>query len=492
MSIIADTLNRLQSSSSSSTSKGSEGSPLPSSENPKERTQQIRTDSRLTFWTIGIALILGLGGLALSTFWIGWNLDFEVAPNSHARLTKNSPVPVPPLKTGSRNATSPAQDSPTSIPPDAQLPITPAHQTNPESSLQMEGATSKKPFSKETTPTNIPTSVPLRKSQPIPPTLREQTNQMVSIPSEKAVQTDKETAIDKKLNTEEPIKTSKESERLLSQKPPTYTDSEWALLKEWKLEEPITLSEESPSLIFEEEPIPNGVTIEEQIQEPKQSKLLATPLANEIITTEEILTSSPPPSTPPNSPVKIAALPKQPESSNLKKKRHRPSSTNQLRHAQQLIRSKKYEDAVTLLSPLFQEPPVTWQPWFWMGTALLGKGDMEQADQFLLSGLARNDKIPQLWIQRAIVAQQRGDYQLAIHELRQAESLEADLPHIHLNMGYAYEQLGNHRLANQYYGKFLKLSEGQPTFFAIRKKLFARISGQTSKVRPSPPSSKNP
>ena len=117
-----------------------------------------------------------------------------------------------------------------------------------------------------------------------------------------------------------------------------------------------------------------------------------------------------------------------------------------------------------------------------MGTALLGKGDIEQADQFFLSGLARNDKVPQLWIQRALVAQQHGDYQLAIHELRQAESLEADVPQIHLNMGYAYEQLGNDRMANQYYGKFLKLSELQD---AVTSGNFQIV--ETKKLSEKPP-----
>jgi tetratricopeptide (TPR) repeat protein len=88
------------------------------------------------------------------------------------------------------------------------------------------------------------------------------------------------------------------------------------------------------------------------------------------------------------------------------------------------------------------------------------------------------------------VAQQRGNYQLAIYELRQAESLKADLPHIHLNMGYAYEQLGNDRMARQYYVKFLKLSEGNPAFFSTRKKLFARVAPktETEAERPLPPS----
>jgi tetratricopeptide (TPR) repeat protein len=167
---------------------------------------------------------------------------------------------------------------------------------------------------------------------------------------------------------------------------------------------------------------------------------------------------------------------------------HQLSPANRLRQAQELIQTGHYEEAVALLSPLFHEPPVKWQPWFWMGTALLGQEDLEQADQFFLSGLARNDKISQLWIQRALVAQQRGNYQLAIYELRQAESLKADLPHIHLNMGYAYEQLGNARLAKQYYVKFLKLSEGNPAFFSTRKKLFARVAPQTQTEGPLPPS----
>ncbi|MCA9481313.1 MAG: tetratricopeptide repeat protein, partial [Nitrospira sp.] len=74
------------------------------------------------------------------------------------------------------------------------------------------------------------------------------------------------------------------------------------------------------------------------------------------------------------------------------------------------------------------------------------------------------------------MAQQQGEYQLAIHELRQAEALQSDLPHIHLNMGYAYDQLGNERLANQYYGKFLQLTDGNPDFFGTRKKLLARLT----------------
>jgi tetratricopeptide (TPR) repeat protein len=154
------------------------------------------------------------------------------------------------------------------------------------------------------------------------------------------------------------------------------------------------------------------------------------------------------------------------------------SQVTQLRQAQQLIQAGNYEEAVTVLTPLFEDPPGNWEPWFWMGTALLGQDDLELAEHFFLSGLARNDKIPQLWIQRALVAHQQGAYQLAIHELQRAEFLNPSLPHTHLNMGYAYENLGHIGLANEYYDKFLKLSEGNPAFFSTRKKLYARFTEQ--------------
>jgi len=59
-------------------------------------------------------------------------------------------------------------------------------------------------------------------------------------------------------------------------------------------------------------------------------------------------------------------------------------------------------------------------------------------------------------------------------------------------MGYAYEQLGKDRMANKYYGKFLQLSEGQPAFFSIREKLFARLTRQTPTEKLSPLSSSKP
>ena len=235
--------------------------------------------------------------------------------------------------------------------------------------------------------------------------------------------------------------------------------------------------------------------VEIDIEGPQTNHPGAVPLEAELVHTEETIRTAKLSTNPIHSPSNSTVLKGRQEAMNRTDQTTiplLPSPAKRLRHAQQLIQTGNYEEAVSLLSPLFHEPPIKWQPWFWMGTALLGQEDLEQADQFFLNGIARNDKVPQLWIQRALVAQQRGNYQLAIHELRQAESLETDLPHIHLNMGYAYEHLGNDRLANQYYGKFLKLSEGQPAFFSTRKKLYARLTRQTPTVQPSSPSVPKP
>lgn len=145
-----------------------------------------------------------------------------------------------------------------------------------------------------------------------------------------------------------------------------------------------------------------------------------------------------------------------------------------LREAQKFIQDGQYGDAITHLLPLFHKPPVDWEPWFWLGTAYLGNGELEQADRHFLEGLARNAKIPHLWMQRALVAQQSGDYPLAVYLLLQADSHQPDLPQIHLNLGYSFEQLGNSRLAELHYGKFLHLTDGHPAFFSIRTKLLSR------------------
>lgn len=466
MSIIADTLKRLQAQSeepppSSKTDVG----PRPVF-NKGEGSGRHRKDSPFGFLIVMVGMTITLGGLAFAAFWVGGHLDFGLATNTQARVNEHLPLPNGPdlledpvfvHLTETREAPAP---EPTQS---AQSPTTPTKNEQDQVSASLGTnivLTPPSPPHQVTTPSRfkVETINPSSTKALVPAASQDQESPSRSI---------EQSSSEKEEPTILPLSISgKKSTVMISTELPTAT-------KEYTAIELVEAAQQ------------------EATEDPN---LIAMSLEEEMIQTEEFLKTSrpltdsvPPPTTP-------EALKTRRESMNHDVQTTaplQPTQANRLRHAQQLIRSGEYEGAVALLSPLFHDPPVKWEPWFWMGTALLGKGDMEQADQFLLSGLARNDKIPQLWIQRALVAQQRGDYQLAIHELRQAETLEADLPHIHLNMGYAYERLGNDRLANQYYGKFLKLSEDQPAFFSTRKKLFARLTQQTP-TNTSPPSSPNP
>jgi len=451
MSIIADTLNRLQNPSRRLTPEEVEEPPsLRPTFDHGEGARRHFQHSGMKFWMIGVGMIIGLAGLALSTFWIGGHLDFGLSTNTHALITDSSPMPPLPLQSDVQSTTPATSEIIVAAIPEPQID---REHTSP---------TSKLPINRSLTQNRSPAPIPMK-------------SQLVGTPPEPT--------IFGKSSDQHAKSTSEQS---------TDKDSRQIALSESSSTVPPALEE----LLHQPTPeVESQHIVEIDIEGPQTNHLGAVTLEAELVHTKEAIRTAKLSTNPKDSPSSFTVLKGRQEAINRAGQTTiplQPSPANRLHHAQQLVQAGNYEEAVSLLSPLFHDPPIKWQPWFWMGTALLGKGDMEEADQFFLSGLARNDKVPQLWVQRALVAQQRGDYQLAIHELRQAESLEADLPHIHLNLGYAYERLGNDRLANQYYGKFLKLSEGQPAFFSTRKKLYAWLTRQTSMVQPSSPSVPKP
>lgn len=147
-----------------------------------------------------------------------------------------------------------------------------------------------------------------------------------------------------------------------------------------------------------------------------------------------------------------------------------------LARAQYFITQRQYARAVTVLGPLFVEPPERWEPWFWLGSAQLGLGRWEKAQASLVEGLARDATVPQLWVQRALVSQQQGRFGEALDALRQAELLAPQLPEVQLNLGYALDVEGNRAVAVKHYRAFLTLTEGQKAYHATRKKVLNRIS----------------
>lgn len=160
---------------------------------------------------------------------------------------------------------------------------------------------------------------------------------------------------------------------------------------------------------------------------------------------------------------------------NVSRPRNATPGEVRLAHARHLIQTRRYERAVTTLRPLFVTPPKTWEPWFWLGTAQLGLGQWEEARNSLVEGLARDATVPQLWVQRALVSQQRGRFGEALDALRQAELLAPKFPEVQLNLAYSLEALGERQVAVTHYRTFLTLTEGNQAYHATRKKVLDRI-----------------
>lgn len=147
-----------------------------------------------------------------------------------------------------------------------------------------------------------------------------------------------------------------------------------------------------------------------------------------------------------------------------------------LARAQSFIKQRQYAQAINMLDPLFVKPPERWEPWFWLGTAQLGLGQLEKAQASLVDGLARDATVPQLWVQRALVSQQQGRFGEALDALRQAELLSPELPEVQLNLAYTLEVTGDRLMAGKHYWMFLTLTEGKRTYQPTRKKVLDRIS----------------
>lgn len=151
------------------------------------------------------------------------------------------------------------------------------------------------------------------------------------------------------------------------------------------------------------------------------------------------------------------------------------SFDERLARAQQLIKKRRYSQALTVLQPAFKKPPERWEAWFWMGTAQLGLGHLDEAEHSFMEGLARDATIPYLWVQRALVGQQRGQFGEAIEALRQAELLAPELPEVQLNLAFTLETRGNKKSAIEHYHTFLALTEGRPGYRTARKKVLDRV-----------------
>ncbi|MCP4413615.1 MAG: tetratricopeptide repeat protein, partial [Gammaproteobacteria bacterium] len=147
----------------------------------------------------------------------------------------------------------------------------------------------------------------------------------------------------------------------------------------------------------------------------------------------------------------------------------------QLKQARHLINIGSYNDAIDILKPIIDRQEETWDTYLLMGAAYLGLGELDYAETYSEMGLAMNGKVPQLWLQCAIVEQQRGKHEAALKILNEAEKLAPDIPEMQLNIGYSYDAIGNQKLSVKAYNSFLKLTEGNSAYMMVRYKVLERL-----------------
>lgn len=143
-----------------------------------------------------------------------------------------------------------------------------------------------------------------------------------------------------------------------------------------------------------------------------------------------------------------------------------------------LLKAEDYPEVSKIAQTLTRDFSERWEGWFWLGTAQLAQGQMDAAEAVLERASKLNPKVAQIWVQRAIVAQERGDHAAAVKLLNEARELSPKSPQIYLNLGYSNDALGLTAEAEKNYIRFLSLTEGDSTYALQRKPIMGRLESK--------------
>lgn len=141
-----------------------------------------------------------------------------------------------------------------------------------------------------------------------------------------------------------------------------------------------------------------------------------------------------------------------------------------------LVKTQQYSAAISNLQSLTELRTDDWRPWFWLGTANLMIGDLAAAELALDEALARNSDVAENWLHRALVAQQRGNWQSALQLLSIANEITPDHPLVMLNAAMCREALGYQDEAMNGYRKFLAQSHRTDVSKLLRFEVINHLS----------------
>ena len=156
-----------------------------------------------------------------------------------------------------------------------------------------------------------------------------------------------------------------------------------------------------------------------------------------------------------------------------------PAEANEWVYRSRTVRIQLEEEAYTEAAgnaqALTREFPDRWEPWFWLGTEQLAQGQLDAAAAALEQAGKLNPKVAQIWVQRAVVEQERGAHAAAVRLLTEARGLSPKSPQVYLNLGYSNDALGLSAEAERNYQYFLTLTEGDVAYLLQRTLVIERL-----------------
>ncbi|MDQ6964067.1 MAG: hypothetical protein Q9M13_04005 [Mariprofundales bacterium] len=141
-----------------------------------------------------------------------------------------------------------------------------------------------------------------------------------------------------------------------------------------------------------------------------------------------------------------------------------------------MIVDGRYDAAWQIMRPLLKPNALDWKPWFWSGTAELMAGRLDAAAQHLDESLARDGRVAAVWVQRALVAEERGKYGVAYQLLKVAEAQSPRSTEVMLNLGFTLDAMGETEAAVGYYQRYLLETAGRATQWRARRSVLARLT----------------
>lgn len=149
-----------------------------------------------------------------------------------------------------------------------------------------------------------------------------------------------------------------------------------------------------------------------------------------------------------------------------------------LNAARDALHGGNYETAIRLLEN-FDSDRAEWGVQFWLGTAYLLDGQLDNAAVVLDEALALEAERAEIWVQRAIVEQERAQPEIALQILEVAAQVDGSYAMTFLNAGVAYDSLGEIENARGAYARFLKLSAadgGSNRMRRLRRDVLAQVA----------------